>query len=185
MVESNTIFIDIPLFSKLTKEEINNIMAHETHHYLKQYIETNYYKNNKYPKTNQFIKTLENEGIANLCNYTSVDRMYSLLGLFKGYSVIDELKNVDKYLVSFFIELNKNIGKQEDSDYSEYLNSFNYIPMSYYMANKILNDLGRNILITTVGKPFEFIRTFLKVYDFEFKDLLLKNLAEIEKYEKC
>src|SRR5699024_10063484 len=111
VVEVNTIFIDVPLFSKLTEDEINDLLAHEIHHYLKRYINTEYYSNSIFHKTNNFIRTLENEGIANLCNFKSLDRMYRLLGIFEGESVQNELKQVHTYLVDFFNQLCNNVEK--------------------------------------------------------------------------
>ncbi len=188
--EGDVIFIDVPFFSQLNEEELNDIMAHEAHHFLKKYIKTYYYGNSRYPRTNHFIKTLENEGVANLCNYTSLDRMYHMLGIFEGRSVIEELQKVDEYLIKFFSSLINNIGEKKDSNYQEFLYDFSYIPMSYFMADKIQKILGVNVLINKVGNPYLFIETFLKIYDFniednnKFKDNIFKSLKELQHYQQ-
>jgi hypothetical protein len=105
-----------------------------------------------------FLKMLENEGIANLCNFESIYPVYKLLGI--NVDILNEynLKDVEGYMISFLKLLEKNISTNNFnvSFNDEFIETLKYIVMSYHMAKTILEVSGIDTIRILVGKPVLF-----------------------------
>lgn len=163
VVENNKIYIDIPFARLLSKSQLNDLLSHELHHYLKEFCEPKIIYSNSSNKIMNFLKMLENEGIANLCNFEAIYSVYKLLGI--NVDILNEynLKNVKDYMISFLKLLEKNISTNNFNVCfkDEFIESLKYIVMSYHMAKTILDVSGIDTVRSLVGKPVQFLNKYL------------------------
>lgn len=164
VVENNKIYIDIPFARLLNKYQLNDLLSHELHHYLKKFCEPNIIYSNSSPQTINFLKMLESEGIANLCNFKSIYPVYRLLGINAEILNSEDLKEVEENIISFLKILeerisNNNLNKSFDV---EFIENLKYIGMSYHMAKSILDAYGIDTIRGLVGKPIPFLKSYLE-----------------------
>lgn len=177
LVENNKIYIDIPFTRLLSKTQLNDLLSHELHHYLKEFCEPKIV----YPKSSNsiesFLRMLENEGIANLCNFKSIYPIYKLLGLNVNTCIDSELENVNDYMISFLKSLESSIDSNNlDVSFNDaFIENLKYISMSYHMAKTILDIYDIEFLRSLVGKPIPF---FIKYLDCSNLNLNNKYLSE-------
>lgn len=177
VVENNKIYIDIPFAKLLSTSQLNDLLSHELHHYLKEFCDSKIIYNKNSNSIENFLRMLENEGIANLCNFKSIYPIYKLLGLKVNDCIDTELEKVDEYMISFLNLLEKNlvIDNFDISFDNEFIHSLKYIVMSYHMAKTILGICGIEVLRGLVGKPIPF---FVKYLDCSNLNLNNRYLSE-------
>lgn len=177
VVENNKIYIDIPFTQLLSKSQLNDLLSHELHHYLKEFCVPKIVYSKNSNSIESFLRMLENEGVANLCNLESIYPIYRLLGLNVSACIDSELAKVDEYMISFLKLLERNLASTNVavSFKDKFIENLKYIVMSYHMANTILDLCGIEVLRSLVGNPIPF---FIKYLDCSNLNLNNKYLSE-------
>ncbi len=159
-VEDDEMLLDVSFASKLDENELNDLLAHEMHHYLKQQIK-GIYKSPKegYKDITNSLFMLENEGTADMCSFEGLSSVYELLGFAEKGVMKDVLTNSTAYLKQFSNMLKNKLISNDDS-----INLTNFLltnqimhPLGYTMASKIESVLGIEELRNCVGRPLEFL----------------------------
>lgn len=177
-VENQKVYLDIPFTYLLTEPQLNDFLAHEFHHYLKDACQVCYPNYNYLPNLMHFLKILENEGVANLCNFASLESIYRILGIDYGASMAERIKTIDKDFDYFFDLLKAQLAHPQTSIsfQDEFVTTFTYIPMSYIMAKTIIDQFGVAHLRTLIGNPIAFLKSFMECRE-DYKNLV--NQLEI------
>src|SRR5690606_18913207 len=71
-VEENIVLLDLPFAKKLNEVQLTALLAHEMHHYLKDYLNLSEYSKNAFNDVTLTLWALENEGIADMCSFESL-----------------------------------------------------------------------------------------------------------------
>lgn len=168
-VENNQILIDVGFANQLSEVQLNDLLAHEIHHYLKDYLNIYKQPQNSYNDITLSLFTLENEGIADMCNFESQKYIYEKFGWMEKGLLMDILKNSNKYIN----QLN-NILKIKLVENNDHVNIYEFLmqnqivhPLGYKMASTIEEYLGLDELRDCVGNPLKFILKFNKAYEIE------------------
>ena len=166
-VEENQILIDIAFANELNSVQLNDLLAHEIHHYLKGCI--NIYKEPKegYDDLTLTLRALENEGTADMCSFEGLNYIYEHFGWMEKGQLEKVLSSFNEYIEMLndrfqekLINNNKSI-----SLYSFIMNNQIVHPLGYKMASEIKNYLGIEALRQTVGKPVQFLLSFNDAFE--------------------
>ncbi|MDY6895170.1 MAG: DUF5700 domain-containing putative Zn-dependent protease [Thermotogota bacterium] len=185
-VEEDQILIDVGFANQLSEVQLNDLLAHEMHHYLKDYLNIYKQPKNGYNDVTLSLFTLENEGIADMCNFESQKYIYEKFGWMEKGVLMDILKNSNKYIN----QLN-NILKIKLVENNDHVNIYEFLmhnqivhPLGYKMASTIEDYLGLDELRGCVGNPLNFVLKFNKAYEIEnskkaFDDEVIEKLCFI------
>ncbi|ABX32136.1 hypothetical protein Pmob_1433 [Petrotoga mobilis SJ95] len=185
-VEGNQVLIDIGFANQLSEVQLNDLLAHEMHHYLKDYINIYKQPQNGYNDVTLSLFTLENEGIADMCNFESLKYIYEKFGWMEKGLLMDILINSNKYIN----QLN-NILKIKLVENNNHVNIYEFLmqnqivhPLGYKMARTIEEYLGLDELRDCVGNPLKFISKFNTAFEMEnskkaFDDEVIEKLCFI------
>jgi len=177
-VQNGQIYVDVAFASQLTDEQFDDLLAHEMHHFLKDY------SGCQYPRAKQGYEdlafslfALENEGIADMCSFEGLSFIYEWLGFTeKGFMKV-VLGNVTKYLRDYFEMVKTKLDQKESPlQLHQYLMENQIVhPLGYSMASEIENTLGHGELLSCVGKPIEFARKYVEAVSKNTGEILLDD----------
>lgn len=185
-VEENIVLLDLPFAKKLSEVQLTDLLAHEMHHYLKDYINLSEYSKNAFNDVTLTLWALENEGIADMCSFESLCTIYEEFGWTDKGLITEILENTAKYISDLNDKMQRKILNEDDS-----INLYEFImqnqiihPLGYKMAKTIERDFGVEELKRSVGKPLEFILKFNQAYKLEngiyaFDENLIERLISI------
>jgi hypothetical protein len=185
-VEENIVLLDLPFAKKLNEVQLTALLAHEMHHYLKDYLNLSEYSKNAFNDVTLTLWALENEGIADMCSFESLWAIYEEFGWTDKGLITEILENTAKYISDFNDKMQRKIINEDDS-----INLYEFImqnqiihPLGYKMAKTIERDFGIEELKRCVGKPLEFILKFNQAYELEngiyaFDENLIERLISI------
>lgn len=166
-VEKNEIFIDIALANELNAAHLNDLLAHEIHHYLKGYC--NIYEEPKdgYNDLTLTLRALENEGTADMCSFEGLNYLYEHFGGMEKGQLENILINFNDYIKMLNGRLKEKLINKNDSIslYNFIMNNQIVHPLGYKMASEIKNYLGIEALKQTVGKPVQFLLCFNDAFE--------------------
>ncbi len=176
--EKGQIYVDVAFASQLSDEQFDDLLAHEMHHFLKHYYVCQYPRAKKgYEDLAFSLFALENEGIADMCNFEGLSFIYEWLGFTeKGFMRL-VLKNVTKYTRDYFEMVKAKLDQREPSlQLHQYLMANQIVhPLGYSMACEIENTLGHEELLSCVGKPVEFVKKYVKAVSQNTGEILLDD----------
>ncbi len=185
-VEENIVLLDLPFAKKINEVQLTALLAHEMHHYLKDYLNLSEYSKNAFNDVTLTLWALENEGIADMCSFESLWAIYEEFGWTDKGLITEILENTAKYISDFNDKMQRKIINEDDS-----INLYEFImqnqiihPLGYKMAKTIERDFGIEELKRCVGKPLEFILKFNQAYELEngiyaFDENLIERLISI------
>lgn len=181
-VQSGRVLIDVPFCIRLGNEGINDLLAHEMHHHLQNYLDISEGKpKEEYLDVIWPLKKLVSEGIADMCNFKNLTFIYEGFGWMKKGSLNETLNNIEKYINDLANLLNDRIvNKNTNVNINNSIYNNNVIhPIGYIIACEIENILGIDELRQCVGKPIRFIDKFNEAYKVKnHKEIFSKNLLD-------
>lgn len=186
-VEENKVLVDVAFHNALGDDRFSDLMAHEMHHYLQNYLHIK--EGNVKPEYKDVIKPLGklvSEGIADMCNFQRLIHIYEGYGWMEKGSLNNTLSNSEKYIKDLGYLLNDRIvNKNTNVNINNFIYKNNIIhPIGYTIASKIDNVLGINELRQCVDMPIRFLEKYNDVYKIEngqaiFEETLIKKLYEM------
>jgi len=166
-VEENEILMDIAFANELNSFQLNDLLAHEIHHYLKGYIDIDGEPKDGYDDLTSTLRALENEGTADMCSFDGLNYIYEHFGWMEKGQLEKVLSNFNDYIEmlnqSFKDKLINN--NNSISLYSFIMNDQIVHPLGYKMASEIKSYLGIEALKQTVGKPVQFLLSFNDAFE--------------------
>ncbi|MGO1368823.1 MAG: DUF5700 domain-containing putative Zn-dependent protease [Senegalia sp. (in: firmicutes)] len=177
-VEGRVMLLDVSFATLFNDEQLEALLAHETHHYLKENIQ----KIEKgYEEVGRSLFALENEGMADMCSFEEISFIYEYFGFMKKDMVKVYLENPVRYIKEFSNKLRDRIVLNKDVKLHEYLMEEQIVhPLGYTMGKYIESVMGIDELKDCVGKPLDFI---LK-YHYALKQETNEELLDRETIEK-
>lgn len=160
-VDGNEILMDIGFANQLSDIELNDLLAHEMHHYLKDYVNSEKPKKG-YDDVTRTLFTLENEGTADMCSFDSLNYIYEHFGWMEQGLLKNILENSIDYIEQLNCKLKEKLINNNDSIslYEFIMNNQIVHPLGYTMATQIKNYLGIEELKRCTGKPLQFLLKF-------------------------
>jgi hypothetical protein len=154
--------LDISFLGAFFEDNISEILAHELHHMLRNYVALEYTVVEKYEGIRQALFWLESEGIANLCNFEVTKELYENSGYAEIGKIEETLENASKYM-SKLNDLMLNI--LNDCEDSSTIVTFlrenvTFHTIGFYMANKIKEVMGTRKIRECVGNPLVFFKYY-------------------------
>ncbi|WP_202708897.1 DUF5700 domain-containing putative Zn-dependent protease [Sporosalibacterium faouarense] len=159
-VEKGQVLLDVSFLSQLNEEQVNDLLAHELHHYMKSHIR-GIYKQTKegHEDVVKSLFALENEGIADMCSFKGLSFIYEFLGFMEKVLMEDVLNNPVSYMKKFGEMLKNKLEFQKES-----INLYDFLmrnqiihPLGYSMGRNIEDVFGLDELKSCVGNPFKFL----------------------------
>jgi len=143
------------------REEFLNLVAHEFHHWYRARLAPDL---TRHQQTLRTIEQIQLEGIADLINVPS--RLDTAADTLSSYDrqYLDYLRNspatirvVDSLLAAM---LRNPSGARDLGERLRAAVPLSGHPTGYYMARTILEEVGREALVSTVSNPFAFFRLY-------------------------
>ncbi|NBI05408.1 DUF5700 domain-containing putative Zn-dependent protease [Senegalia massiliensis] len=177
-VEKSVVLLDVSFATLLTEDQLNALLSHELHHYLKE----NCQKPKKgYNEVGKALFALENEGIADMCSFKDICFIYEYFGFMEKGILKDCLENPDRYMREFIKLLRDKLILNKDIKLNNFLMTNQIVhPLGYSIAKYIENTFGIDELRNCAGKPLNFL---LK-YNDAVKKNLHKELLDQETIQK-
>lgn len=179
---NDDMIVDLFLLGNANKDYINGILAHELHHMLRSKVAIEFLVEEKYSDIAQALYWLESEGIADLCNFEATKNLYEEYGYAEKGKMEYILNNINEYLKKFNnLMFSKSMNNSKDEELIDFLSSNSaFHPIGYYMANKINQILGTEILIQCVGNPVKFITTYQQAAELDGDNSFILDIELIE-----
>lgn len=186
-VQGGRVLVDVPFCLMLGNEGVNDLLAHEMHHYLQNYLDISEGQpKEEYLSVIWPLEKLVSEGIADMCNFKNLIFIYEGFGWMKKGSLNEILNNVEKYINDLANLLyDRIVNKNTNVNINNFIYNNNAIhPIGYTMACDIENTLGINELRQCVGKPIRFIEKFNEAFEIKtnrkiFSERLIENLYKM------
>ncbi|MEG2290469.1 MAG: DUF5700 domain-containing putative Zn-dependent protease [Clostridium sp.] len=161
-VYENDIFMDVAFATRLSEPQLNSLLAHEMHHYLKDSIDISTESKPEYKDVIRAICTLENEGTADMCSFHGLCHLYEDFGWMEKGILNEVLNNSTEYINILNRKLKDRLINNDDTIkiYDFIMGNQIVHPLGYKMASDIENYLGIDVLKECTGKPLEFILKF-------------------------
>lgn len=161
-VEENEILMDIGFANQFSDTQLNDLLAHEMHHYLKDYGNISEEPKKECNDVTRALFALENEGTADMCSFDSLSYIYEHFGYMEKGKLNKVLGNITNYIEQLNYKLeDKLINNNESVSIYSFIMSDEIVhPLGYTMATQIKNFLGIKELIQCTGKPLQFLIKF-------------------------
>lgn len=165
---SKSIIVDVPFLIPYNEREISKILAHELNHILRSKVEKEYLWKDEYWGIGQALYWFESEGIADLCNFEEMAKIYYNFGYARPGQINLTLQNITHYIKetnNLILDILKR--KKESDELVQFLSiDVRFHVIGYFLAKTICNTFGVDAVGKVVGDPIAFLNIYQKACKF-------------------